>query len=136
MSVVLTEKAATEVKRYQGKNKVEDEMFLRVAVAAAGCSGYSYKLEFDQEFIESQDDEFAFHGVRVVVDKKSSLLLDGTTIVHVTGADKEVVLTAAREAVASSTGCARASPSSTKRLVSSPTRCRKWRASNRPLRLC
>ena len=80
MAVVLTEKAATEVKKYQDKNKVEGEMFLRVAVAASGCSGYSYKLEFDQEFNEAQDVEYQFHGVKVVVDKKSSLLLDGTTI--------------------------------------------------------
>ena len=80
MSVVLTEKAATQVKRYQDDNKVEDDMFLRVAVAASGCSGYSYKLEFAQDFNEATDDQYEFHGVKIVVDKKSSLLLDGTTI--------------------------------------------------------
>ena len=87
MSVVLTEKAANEVKRYQEENKIEGELFLRVGAVAGGCSGYSYKLEFDQEFSEDQDDKYDFHGIKLVVDKKSSLLLEGTTIDWYEGLD-------------------------------------------------
>lgn len=80
MSVTLTERAAMEVKRYQTENNLESDVFLRVGAVAGGCSGYSYKLEFDERFDAQKDDQFDHHGVKVVVDKKSALLLDGTTI--------------------------------------------------------
>ena len=80
MAVTLTERAATEVKKYREQNKIEDGVFLRVGAAAGGCSGYSYQLEFDPSFDDQKDDKYDCHGVNVVVDKKSQLLLDGTTI--------------------------------------------------------
>ena len=80
MPVALTEKAAAEVRRVKEEQKLEEEVFLRVGAAAGGCSGFSYRLEFDKSFDAAQDDEYECHGVKVVVDKKSSLILDGTTI--------------------------------------------------------
>lgn len=80
MAVVLTEKAANEVQRVREEQKFEDDIFLRVGAAAGGCSGYSYQLEFDKGFDAAKDDEYEYHGVKVVVDKKSALLLEGTTI--------------------------------------------------------
>jgi iron-sulfur cluster assembly protein len=88
MSVVLTEKAAVEVKRVQDEQKFEPDIFLRVGAAAGGCSGYSYKLEFDKSFDANQDDEYEYHGVKVVVDKKSALILEGTTIDWYEGLDQ------------------------------------------------
>lgn len=87
MSVVLTEKAANEVQRVREEQKFEDEIFLRVGAAAGGCSGYSYQLEFDKTFDQEKDDAYEYHGVRVVVDKKSALLLEGTTIDWYEGLD-------------------------------------------------
>ena len=80
MAIALTERAASEVKRYKDENKIEPDAFLRVGAAAGGCSGYSYQLEFDKAFDSEKDDKYDCHGVNVVVDKKSQLLLDGTTI--------------------------------------------------------
>lgn len=80
MSVMLTERAAAEVKRYQTENSLDGEVFLRVGAVAGGCSGYSYKLEFDEHFDSQKDDQYDYHGVKVVVDKRSALLLEGTTI--------------------------------------------------------
>jgi iron-sulfur cluster assembly protein len=80
MSIALTEKAAAEVKRVQEEQKFEQGTFLRVGVAGGGCSGFSYSLGFDREFDEKADSKFEFHGVPVVVDKKSALFLDGVTI--------------------------------------------------------
>ncbi|MBP90397.1 MAG: iron-sulfur cluster assembly accessory protein [Planctomycetaceae bacterium] len=88
MAVVLTEKAATEVQRVREEQKFEEEIFLRVGAAAGGCSGYSYQLEFDKSFDEAKDDEYEYHGVKVVVDKKSALLLEGTTIDWYEGLDQ------------------------------------------------
>ena len=79
MAVTLTERAATEVKRVQQQQKLDDA-FLRVGAAAGGCSGYSYRLEFDKTFDAGTDDQYECHGVKVVVDKRSAVLLEGTTI--------------------------------------------------------
>ncbi|MEO1971068.1 MAG: iron-sulfur cluster assembly accessory protein [Pirellulaceae bacterium] len=44
--------------------------------------------EFDQEFSADKDDSDEQHGIKVVVDKKSSLYLDGTTLDYYDGLDK------------------------------------------------
>ena len=80
MAVMLTEKAANEVKRILADQKVEPGTVLRVGVTGGGCSGFSYALQFDKSYDEKTDSKYEYHGVPVVVDKKSALYLDGTTI--------------------------------------------------------
>ncbi|MCO6454313.1 MAG: iron-sulfur cluster assembly accessory protein [Pirellulaceae bacterium] len=80
MAITLTEKAAAEVKRVKESQNFGDEMFLRIGVAGGGCSGFSYRLGFDQAYDEKMDSQYEIHGVKVVVDKKSALYLDGTTV--------------------------------------------------------
>lgn len=80
MGVVLTEKAAEEVKRIMEQQNLEATNVLRVGVAGGGCSGFSYQLGFDDKFDAEADSKFDCHGVSVVVDKKSALYLDGTTV--------------------------------------------------------
>ena len=80
MGIVLTEKAASEVKRIIADQKIEPEMVLRVGVTGGGCSGFSYQLALDKSFDEKTDAKYEYHGVPVVVDKKIALYLDGTTI--------------------------------------------------------
>jgi iron-sulfur cluster assembly protein len=53
--------------------------FIRVGVDGGGCSGLSYKLEFDH-IMKEGDQEFLDNGVKVVVDKKSFLYLMGTEL--------------------------------------------------------
>jgi iron-sulfur cluster assembly protein len=48
--------------------------FLRVSVVGGGCSGLSYKLDFDNE-IKPMDQVFEDNGVKVVTDLKSFLYL-------------------------------------------------------------
>ncbi len=57
MAVVLTEKAANEVKRIIADQKIEPEMVLRVGVTGGGCSGFSYALGFDKSFDEKIDSQ-------------------------------------------------------------------------------
>ena len=47
MSITLTEKAASEVKKIITDQKLEDGTVLRVGVAGGGCSGFQYSLGFD-----------------------------------------------------------------------------------------
>ena len=42
MSIMLTEKAASEVKKIITEQKLAPETVLRVGVAGGGCSGFSY----------------------------------------------------------------------------------------------
>lgn len=80
MAVVLTENAAKQVHKFREENNFTDEQFLRIGVAGGGCSGFEYRLVFDDSFDEAKDSKYEQHGVTVVVDKKSALYLDGTTV--------------------------------------------------------
>jgi iron-sulfur cluster assembly protein len=88
MSIQLTEKAAGEVKRIMQEQKLEEGTILRVGVAGGGCSGFQYSLGFDREFDAKADTKYEYHGVTVVVDKKSALYLDGTTLDFYEGLEK------------------------------------------------
>ena len=53
--------------------------FVRVGVESGGCSGLSYKLDFDNK--KHQDDEMIENnGIKLLVNKKSFLYLIGTTL--------------------------------------------------------
>ena len=79
MGVILSEKAANEVKRLiTGQNLPEGTM-LRIGVRGGGCSGLSYSLNFDTNTTES-DRVVDIHGVKVAMDKKFDPYLDGTVV--------------------------------------------------------
>ena len=82
MAIALTEKAAGEVKKVIADRHDDEKegMVLRVGVTGGGCGGFSYSLGFDTKVDEEKDTQYDLHGVKVVVDKKSALFLDGTTI--------------------------------------------------------
>lgn len=88
MAVNLTKPAATEVKRLLAELKVSEEglkdktVVLRMGVRGGGCSGLSYSLEFDTE-VGPHDKTFEIDGITVVVDRKSYLYLNGTTLDYV-----------------------------------------------------
>lgn len=58
--------------------------YLRVGVSSGGCSGLSYKLDFDEVPGEG-DKVFEDRGTRILVDKKSFLYLVGTTLEYTGG---------------------------------------------------
>jgi iron-sulfur cluster assembly protein len=88
MAVNLTEKAAKEVKRIIDEQKLDEGTVLRVGVAGGGCSGFQYSLGFDKSYDAKTDSKYHFHGVDLVVDKKSALYLDGTSIDFYDGLEK------------------------------------------------
>ncbi|SFD23828.1 iron-sulfur cluster assembly protein [Thiohalospira halophila DSM 15071] len=77
MAISMTEAAADHVRRYL-ENRGQGEG-LRVGVRTSGCSGMAYVLEFADE-IEPEDQVFENHGVKVVIDPKSLVYLDGTEL--------------------------------------------------------
>ena len=88
MAVMLSEKAAGEIKRVMQEQKIPEGTVLRVGVAGGGCSGFQYSLGFDANFDAKVDSKYDYHGVSVVVDKKSALYLDGTTVDFYDGLEK------------------------------------------------
>ncbi|MCP3867472.1 MAG: iron-sulfur cluster assembly protein IscA [Gammaproteobacteria bacterium] len=77
MGVTLTEAAANHVLQYlEGRGK---GVGIRLGVRTSGCSGMAYVLEFADE---SSDEDLIFeeHGVKVLVDPKSMLYLEGTEL--------------------------------------------------------
>ena len=79
--ITLTDNAATKVKEILDKEKKEDSI-LRLGVKGGGCSGFSYTLNIDQLFSES-DQVFEDKGVKIVVDAKSFIYLSGTEVDYV-----------------------------------------------------
>ena len=53
--------------------------FIRVGVEGGGCSGLTYKLEFDST-LKPEDKVFEDKGMRIVCDRKSFLYLVGTQL--------------------------------------------------------
>lgn len=82
MAVQLSEAAARQVKELKQQQNLPDNAFLRMGVRGGGCSGLSYALEFDTE-LGPHDKEFEVDGIKVVVDRKSYIYLNGTTLDYV-----------------------------------------------------
>ena len=81
--ITLTENAAKEVKRLMEAQNLSDAN-LRMGVKGGGCSGMSYTLNFEPETRE-HDEIFEVHGVKVAIDPKSLLYLEGITLDFVNG---------------------------------------------------
>lgn len=82
MAVALSEAARKQVKALKEAQHLPESVFLRMGVKGGGCSGMSYSLEFDSE-VGPHDKEFDIDGVRVVIDRKSYLYLNGVTLDYV-----------------------------------------------------
>ena len=78
MAIEMTEKAAGKAQEMLQKRGTPNAA-IRVGVTTSGCSGMSYKLEYADD-LEEGDEEFSSHGIRVVVDSKSLLVLNGTQV--------------------------------------------------------
>jgi len=87
-AITITEKAAGEMRRVMDEQKMGEDFVLRVGVAGGGCSGFQYSLGFDDRTDEAKDEVTEQHGIKVAVDKKSALFLDGTTLDHYDGIEK------------------------------------------------
>lgn len=77
--IQISETAAKKIASLMVEEKAPEGAFLRVKVKRGGCSGYSYKLDFDQA-LGDKDKLFEMHGTRVVIDDQSLLYLIGMTL--------------------------------------------------------
>ena len=78
--IAITERAAKEVGRVIEDNNMPAETWVRIGAKGGGCSGMTYVLDFDQKGPTEFDLTFEEHGVKVIIDKKSSFFMAGTTL--------------------------------------------------------
>ena len=77
MAITMTDAAAARVSAFltnRGKG-----IGLRLGVKTTGCSGLAYVLEFVDE-LAAEDQVFEQNGVKIIVDAKSLIHLDGTEL--------------------------------------------------------
>src|SRR5690606_7835441 len=77
--IYITEKAKERVLQIRKEENLGDESFVRIGVVGGGCSGLTYKLDFDTE-TQKGDQIFEDKGIRLVTDIKSFLYLCDTTL--------------------------------------------------------
>ena len=77
MAITMTDAAAERVRDFLQKRG--KGIGLRLGVRTSGCSGMAYVLEFVDD-VEDTDLVFEDHGVKVVVDQKSLVYIDGTEL--------------------------------------------------------
>lgn len=77
MALTLTETAAQHIQRSIAKRG--KGLGLRLGVKTSGCSGMAYILEFVDN-IEEQDQVFESQGIKIIVDPKSLVYIDGTEL--------------------------------------------------------
>lgn len=73
----ITEHAAQHVQKFLDKRGKGEG--IRLSVKTSGCSGMAYNLEF-VDVIQDDDLIFEEHGVKIFIDPKSHIYLDGTVL--------------------------------------------------------
>jgi iron-sulfur cluster assembly protein len=82
--ITVTENAKNHAIELIREEKRPSDTFIRVGVDGGGCSGLSYRLEFDNQLKEG-DQMFEDKGIKIVVDRKSFLYLVGTELEYTGG---------------------------------------------------
>ncbi len=77
--IQISEMASKKIGTLKAEDNKPAEAFLRVEVKKGGCSGLSYKMDFDTN-LRDGDKAFEAHGEKIVVDGQSLLYLIGMTL--------------------------------------------------------
>lgn len=77
--IQITDQAIKKLKNLKEEEGQPGEAFLRVEVKKGGCSGLSYKMNFDTQ-VREKDKFFEKGGEKIAVDNQSLLYLVGLTL--------------------------------------------------------
>jgi iron-sulfur cluster assembly protein len=83
--IELTDTAAKEIKDIIAQQAEAGDLdpsktYLRVGVKGGGCSGFTYMLDLIEDVPTDNDEVLDSQGIRVIVDNKSLLYLEGVSI--------------------------------------------------------
>jgi iron-sulfur cluster assembly protein len=84
--IFVADSAKQKIEEIRKGGGMPSDYFVRVSVVSGGCSGLSYKMDFDNES-KPNDQVFEDNGVKVVTDLKSFLYLFNTTLEFSGGLD-------------------------------------------------
>ncbi len=83
--IFISDKAKSRVQQIMDEKEFSaSDYFVRVSVVSGGCSGLSYKMDFDN-IKKPMDQEFEDKGIKLVTDLKSFLYLVNTTLEYSDG---------------------------------------------------
>jgi len=87
MAINVSDRAAERIAQIRASENRTDGCLLRIGVAGGGCSGLSYKLDFDENGVNesNKDKVFESQGISIVVDMRSFLYLAGTELDYTDG---------------------------------------------------
>jgi iron-sulfur cluster assembly protein len=77
--IYVSEEALQKINQIISTENLGNDFFVRVSVVSGGCSGLSYKMDFDNE-LQPNDQLFEDKGLKIVTDLKSFLYLFDTTL--------------------------------------------------------
>lgn len=75
----VADSAKAKITEIKSSQNLDENYFIRVSVVSGGCSGLSYKMDFDNE-IQEKDQIFEDNDTKVVTDLRSFLYLCNTTL--------------------------------------------------------
>jgi iron-sulfur cluster assembly protein len=82
--ITITSSAADEIRKQSAKRGTPDAA-LRIGIKGGGCTGFSYLFEWADGAPREKDRVFTQDGVKVYIDPKSLVYLDGTELDFVRG---------------------------------------------------
>ena len=77
--IQISTSAAEHIHYLKDREKISKNKPLRISIKEGGCSGFSYKLDFDDK-ISQADKSFESSGVKLVIEGKSLLYIMGMTL--------------------------------------------------------
>jgi iron-sulfur cluster assembly protein len=80
----VSDKAKAKIEQIMKEQNMEPNRFVRVSVQGGGCSGLSYKMDFDDK-LNPDDQEFEDKGIKLVTDLRSFLYVCNTTLEYTDG---------------------------------------------------
>lgn len=80
----VSDAAREKITTLMMEQNMSPESFVRVSVEGGGCSGLSYKMDFDTQ-LKSDDQEFEDKGIKLVTDLRSFLYVCNTTLEYTDG---------------------------------------------------
>lgn len=78
-SINITDKALIQIRSLLEKRKTPLAA-LRLGIKGSGCNGFSYALLFEDDKARAKDLEFSFGDIKVIVDCKSIIYLNGSEL--------------------------------------------------------
>ncbi|MBK6611718.1 MAG: iron-sulfur cluster assembly accessory protein [Sphingobacteriales bacterium] len=77
--ITISDEAKQQIANLKANANLTTDYFLRVSITSGGCSGLSYKMDFDNEN-QPDDQMFEDKGVKICIDLRSFLYLYGTEL--------------------------------------------------------